>query len=61
MPVKLSPGFKRLNFHVNARLHDGFKAATAAQGKSMTEVLLDFVRNYVEKYSSKQSSQPGGS
>ena len=30
-------------------LHRQFKIATAAEGKQMTEVLLDFVREYVKK------------
>jgi hypothetical protein len=50
MPLNPSPQFKRVNIHIDARLHDAFKSATAAQGKSMTDVLLDFVRDYVEKY-----------
>ena len=27
--------------------------ATAAQGQNMTDVLLDFIQEYVEKYSTK--------
>ena len=41
---------KRLNIHVDVRLHNAFKAATAAQGKEMTEVLLKFIEEYVQKY-----------
>jgi hypothetical protein len=59
MPVNPSPQFKRVNLHIDARLHDAFKAATAAQGKSMTIVLLDFVRNYVEKFFLEQLSGAG--
>ena len=41
---------KRMNLNVEARLHDRFKAATAAQGKNMTDVLLEFIRHYVEQH-----------
>lgn len=30
-------------------LHRQFKTATAAQGKDMTTVLLNFIRQYVDK------------
>jgi len=32
------------------QLPNAFKAVTAAQGKEMTQVLLEFIRNYVEKH-----------
>ena len=38
---------KRLNMNVPRDLHDAFKAATAAEGKQMTDVLMDFIRKYV--------------
>ena len=37
----------RLNFIVPDELQRKFKAATAERGESMSEVLLDFVRDYV--------------
>jgi len=40
---------KRMNLNVEATLHDAFKAATAAQGKNMTDVLLEFIDSYVKK------------
>lgn len=40
---------KRLNMNVPKDLHDAFKAATAAQGQQMTDVLMDFIRDYVER------------
>ena len=40
---------KRLNMNVPKPLHDAFKAATAAEGKLMTDVLMEFIRNYVER------------
>jgi hypothetical protein len=41
---------KRMNLHIEAPLHNAFKAATAAQGKNMTDVLLEFIQQYVAKY-----------
>ena len=41
---------KRMNINVEVSLHDAFKAATAAKGENMTDVLLTFIQQYVEKY-----------
>lgn len=41
---------KRLNMNVPRDLHDTFKAATAAEGKQMTDVLMNFIRKYVEQH-----------
>jgi hypothetical protein len=40
---------KRLNINIEVSLHDGFKAATAAKGVKMTDVLLEFIKEYVGK------------
>jgi hypothetical protein len=40
---------KRMNLNVPVELHDAFKAATAAQGQNMTDVLIEFVEQYVAK------------
>jgi hypothetical protein len=40
---------KRMNINVEVSLHDAFKAATAAQGDNMTDVLMEFIQNYVDK------------
>lgn len=37
----------RLNFIVPVELQRAFKAATAARGESMTDVLLAFIEDYV--------------
>lgn len=42
-----------MNLNVPVELHNGFKAATAAKGENMTDVLLAFIRSYVDKHSSK--------
>ena len=40
----------RMNLNVAAPLHHAFKAATAAEGKNMTDVLLEFIQQYVAKH-----------
>lgn len=47
MPLK--EGWKKMNLNVETDLHNAFKAATAARGRSITEVLLEYIRNYVKK------------
>ena len=44
------PKVKRMNINVEVSLHDAFKAATAAQGENMTDVLMQFIEEYVKKY-----------
>ena len=46
---KEGTGIKRLNINVPTDLHNSFKAATAAQGLEMTDVLLKFIEDYVAK------------
>ena len=41
---------KRLNINLELSLHNAFKAATAARGENMTDVLLEFIRKYVDNY-----------
>jgi len=41
---------KRLNINLELSLHNAFKAATAARGENMTDVLLDYIRDYVARY-----------
>jgi len=40
---------KRMNVNVEVSLHDAFKAATAARGENMTDVLIRFIEDYVTK------------
>ena len=42
-----------MNLNVPVELHNSFKAVTASQGENMTDVLLEFIQQYVEKHSSK--------
>jgi hypothetical protein len=39
-----------MSLNVEVGLHYRFKAATAAQGTNMTDVLIKFIRDYVEQY-----------
>jgi hypothetical protein len=39
-----------MNMLVPRQLHDQFKAAAAARGERMTDVLLERIREYVKKY-----------
>ena len=42
-----------MNLNVPVELHNSFKSVTAAQGKNMTDVLLEHIQNYVMKNSPK--------
>ena len=48
---------KRMNLNVNVKLHDAFKATTAAQGKNMTDVLIEFIEQYVRQNMPKISGK----
>ena len=39
-----------MNINVEVSLHDAFKAATAARGENMTDVLLRFIEEYVASH-----------
>ena len=41
---------KRLNINIEVDLHNAFKAATAVRGENMTDVLLQFIRDYVARH-----------
>ncbi len=53
-PIQL----KRLNMNIPRDLHEAFKAATAAEGKQMTDVLMEFIQAYVQQRRPKR--QRGG-
>jgi predicted HicB family RNase H-like nuclease len=42
-------GIKRLNVNISEELHRSFKAATAAQGLEMTDLVLEWIQKYVDK------------
>jgi hypothetical protein len=41
---------KRMNINVDLSLHNAFKSAVSARGEKMTDVLLQFIEDYVRKY-----------
>jgi hypothetical protein len=41
---------KRMNLNVPVELHNRFKSVTAAQGANMTDVLLEFIQNYIAEH-----------
>jgi predicted HicB family RNase H-like nuclease len=46
---------------IDPELHRAFKVAAAAQGTTMTDVLVTYIRSYVEKYSpSARPMKKGG-
>jgi hypothetical protein len=50
---------KRMNLNVPVGLHNSFKAATAAQGLNMTDVLMVFIQSYVARNAVKPKGRRG--
>lgn len=48
-----------MNLNVPVDLHNSFKAATAAQGLNMTDVLMDFIQEYVADHG-QPTTKPKG-
>ena len=48
---------KRMNLNVPVELHNSFKSVTASQGLNMTDVLLEFIQEYITKHSPKQKAK----
>jgi hypothetical protein len=42
---------KRMNLNVPVALHNQFKSTTAAEGQNMTDVLIEFIEDYVREHS----------
>lgn len=42
-----------MNLNVPVELRNSFKSVTASQGENMTDVLLEFIQEYIIKHSSK--------
>lgn len=42
-----------MNVEVPLELHNSFKSVAAAQGEKMTDVILEFIRDYVDRHSPK--------
>jgi hypothetical protein len=56
--VPLQKGWKRMNINIRAELFNQFKSAVAAQGKTITQVLLEFVEDYVRKHAPRSMGRP---
>ena len=41
---------KRMNLNVPEVLHNQFKISTVIQGRDMSEVLIEYIEQYVEKH-----------
>jgi hypothetical protein len=50
---------KRVNINLDSALHDRFKAAVASEGKKMTEVLIDFIKRYIQKSREREEASGG--
>jgi hypothetical protein len=48
-----------MNLNVPEELHNAFKAATAAKGLNMTDVLMEFIQQYVSKSTSPKKGRRG--
>jgi len=53
------PEVKRMNLNVPVELHNNFKAATASQGLNMTDVLMEFIKSYVDKHAARPKGRRG--
>lgn len=54
IPSEPTTEVKRLNVIVPIQLHNQFKSLTAAKGENMTDVLLEFIREYVRHRGAKK-------
>ena len=48
-PKESEPEVKRVNLNIPVDLHTRFKAATAAQGTTITKVIMAFIEKYAEE------------
>jgi hypothetical protein len=39
-----------MNLNVPVKLHNSFKSITAAEGQNMTDVLLEFIQDYIRRH-----------
>jgi len=53
--------YKRMSLIIDPDLHHAFKLITTAQGKEMSQVLIQFIKDYVEKHApAVRLSKKGG-
>ena len=46
-----------MNLNVPVELHNNFKSLTAAEGKNMTDVILQWIEDYVKENSPKSKGR----
>ena len=49
-----------MNLNLETELHQRFKAAVALEGKNMTDVLLEFIRSYIQQHMPVAEPRKGG-
>jgi hypothetical protein len=52
--AKKEEEIKRLNVNLPVSLHNAFKAATAGRGENMTDIIVQSIKLYVEKYGARR-------
>jgi hypothetical protein len=52
----LRKGYYRMSFAIDPKLHDQFKEATNAQYEKMSQVIVRFIKQYVDDYHAKQAT-----
>ena len=50
---------KRMNVNIPLELHNSFKSITAAKGVNMTDVLIQFINEYVDIHSTPKPKPKG--
>ena len=52
--AKKEEEIKRLNVNLPLSPNNAYKAAPAARGENMTDILVEFIRNYVDKHGGRR-------
>jgi len=48
-----------MNLNVPIKLHNTFKSVTASEGENMTDVLLEFIEDYIRRHSPAAKKSKG--
>ncbi len=49
-PAQMKEVYYRMSIVIDRELHHAFKAAAAAEGKKMTELIVEFIKDYTKKH-----------
>jgi hypothetical protein len=52
--AKKEEEIKRLNVNLPVSLHNAFKATSAAKGENMTDIIVQSIKLYVDKYGARR-------